>query len=107
MVAAGLASLTEPWAAVSLEAGTLIVGSAVFILGGYFFSIQVMRTGDISFTAPFRYTGLVWALILGFLVFGEWPSWTTLLGAVIVVSTGIFTLYREQRIQALAKLRRT
>jgi S-adenosylmethionine uptake transporter len=107
MVAAGLASLTEPWAAVSLEAGTLIVGSAVFILGGYFFSIQVMRTGDISFTAPFRYTGLVWALILGFLVFGEWPTWTTLLGAVIVVSTGIFTLYREQRIQALAKLRRT
>ncbi|NNE52557.1 MAG: DMT family transporter [Sulfitobacter sp.] len=98
MGAAGLASLTEEWVSVTVEAGLLISSSAVFILGGYFFSIQVMRTGDISFTAPFRYTGLIWALILGFIVFGEWPGWLTLLGAAIVVSTGIFTLYRERKV---------
>jgi len=55
-----------------------------------------MRTGEIGFVAPFRYTSLVWSLILGFLAFGEFPDGLTLLGAVIVVATGVFTLYRER-----------
>lgn len=100
MTAAGLASLGEPWVAFSFGTGMYIFGSAVFVLGGYFFSIQVMRTGDVSFTAPFRYTGLIWALLLGWFVFGEWPGWVTLLGAVIVVGTGIFTFYRERKLSA-------
>ena len=54
--------------------------------------------GDVSFIAPFRYTGLVWALVLGWLVFGDWPSSLTLIGAAIVVATGLFTLYRERRV---------
>lgn len=97
---AGLASTTEPWVAVPTKEAFLIFASSIFILGGYFFSIQVMRTGDISFTAPFRYTGLVWALLLGLLVFGEWPGWLTLLGAAIVVGTGLFSLYRERKVSA-------
>lgn len=98
MTAAGLASLSEPWVSFSITTGMYIFGSAVFVLGGYFFSIQVMRTGEVSFTAPFRYTGLIWALLLGWFVFGEWPGWVTLLGAVIVVGTGIFTFYRERKL---------
>ena len=39
--------------------------------------------------------GLIAALIIGFLVFGDWPDGVTLLGAAIVVATGLFTLYRE------------
>jgi S-adenosylmethionine uptake transporter len=58
-----------------------------------------MRVGDISFTAPFRYTGLIWALILGWLVFGDWPTNMTLLGAGIVVATGLFMLYRERAVR--------
>ena len=68
----------------------------MFIIGGYFFSVRVMRVGEISFVAPFRYTGLVWALLLGWLAFGDWPTPLTLLGAGIVVATGLFTLYRER-----------
>jgi len=99
-VAAGLASLTTPWMPVPGDVGLLIAGASVFVLGGYFFSIQVMRVGDVSFVAPFRYTGLIWALILGWFVFGDWPGWMTLLGAFIVVTTGIFTLYRERKVLA-------
>ena len=58
-----------------------------------------MRVGEISFIAPFRYTGLVWALVLGWLVFGDWPASLTLLGAAIVVATGLFTLYRERTVK--------
>ncbi|MEO9576438.1 MAG: DMT family transporter [Tateyamaria sp.] len=98
MGCAGLASIAEPWAPLDLRLTALITASSVFIIGGYWFSVQVMRVGDISFIAPFRYTGLVWALLLGWLVFGDWPSNLTLMGATIVVATGLFTLYRERRL---------
>ncbi|AXI43643.1 DMT family transporter [Sulfitobacter sp. SK011] len=97
-IAAGLASLSDPWVPITRDLGLMIAGASVFVLGGYFFSIQVMRVGDVSFVAPFRYTGLIWALLLGWFVFGDWPGWLTLTGAFIVVVTGIFTLYRERRV---------
>ncbi|NNK15560.1 MAG: DMT family transporter [Sulfitobacter sp.] len=97
-VAMGLASLGVTWVAIDLVTAALIVGSAVFIMGGYFFSIQVMRSGDVSFTAPFRYTGLIWALLAGWFVFGEWPGAMTLIGAAIVVATGTFSFYRERQL---------
>jgi S-adenosylmethionine uptake transporter len=98
MVAAGLASLTQEWVAVTLPVAACISGSAVVISAGYFLSIQVMRTGDVSFIAPFRYAGLIAAMCMGYLVFGEVPKVLTLLGASIVIATGLFTFYRERRI---------
>lgn len=95
---AGLASTTEVWAPVTLQTGGLLVLAALFILMGYLASVAVMRVGDIGFTAPFRYTGLLWALVLGWLVFGDWPDALTLLGAAIVVATGLFTLFRERQL---------
>ncbi len=96
---AGVASTASEWAPVTPRLTVLIMGASVFIIGGYFFSVQVMRVGEISFVAPFRYTGLIWALVLGWLVFGDWPEVLTLLGAAIVVTTGLFTLYREGRLR--------
>jgi len=97
---AGFASTTTEWVPIDMRLALLIGGASVFIIGGYFFSVQVMRVGEISFIAPFRYTGLVWALVLGWLVFGDWPSSLTLIGAAIVVATGLFTLYRERKLSA-------
>jgi len=98
MLAAGLASLTEEWAPITRPAAFYICGSAVFVLVGYFASIQAMRTGEVSFIAPFRYTGLVIAMIIGFMVFDEVPRALTLLGASIVMATGLFTFYRERKL---------
>jgi S-adenosylmethionine uptake transporter len=98
MVVFGLASLTQGWAPVDGRAALLIGGAAVMLIGGYLFSIMVMRVGEISFVAPFRYTSLLWALLLGWVVFGDWPQPVTLAGAAIVVASGVFTLYREARI---------
>ena len=55
-----------------------------------------MRVGEIGFVAPFRYTSLLVALVIGLLVFGDWPENLTLIGAGIVVATGLFTLWRER-----------
>ncbi len=94
----GFAQLATPWADVSNAHWTAIGAAAVFVLIGYYFSVQTMRTGDVSFIAPFRYTGLIWALILGWFVFGDWPLPSTLIGAAIVAATGLFTLYRERKL---------
>ncbi|MEP1536453.1 MAG: DMT family transporter [Paracoccaceae bacterium] len=93
---AGIASVPQGWAVLTPNLWSLIVGSSIFILGGYFFSVQVMRQGDISFIAPFRYTSLIFALALGWLIFDDWPDGITLIGAGIIVATGLFTLYRER-----------
>lgn len=76
----------------------LVGAASVFLIAGYMFGVMAMRVGDIGFVAPFRYTSLVWALGLGWALFGTWPDTLTLAGAGIVIATGIFTLYRERKL---------
>ncbi len=94
--AAGGVQLTQTWVPVDPLHLKLIILSSVIIAAAYFLSIQVMRVGEVSFVAPFRYTGLLWATGLGWLFFDHWPSPLTLLGAVIVVCSGLFMLRRNR-----------
>ena len=104
-------SVGESWVPLTPTLAALIAGSAVFVISGYTLSVLVMRKGDVSFIAPFRYTGLIWALLLGALVFGDWPVPLTLCGAALIVATGSYTLWRESQLRrravAQAKMRRT
>ena len=86
------------WQPVSGKSLGLLAGAAIFIVAAYLFSIMVMRIGEISFIAPFRYTALIWAIVLGILVFGEMPDGWTLVGSAIVIGMGIYTFYREQKL---------
>lgn len=95
-VFAAAASAGTEWVSMSWSQVTMLVAASVFILLAYSCSVMVMRVGEIGFVSPFRYSGLVWALILGWIVFGDWPDAVTMLGAAIVVLTGVFTLYRER-----------
>ena len=93
---AGAGSSFETWAPVTLPVALHLAGAVVFVFGGYLFSVSAMRVGDLAFVAPFRYTSLIVALVVGALVFGTFPDALTLAGAAIVVATGLFTLYRER-----------
>lgn len=95
---AAVGSLGVEWQPLTWRLAGLIGIASVFVMGGYLFSILVMRAGEVSFTAPFRYTGLLWALVLGWFFFGHWPDGLTLAGAGIVVGSGLFTLYRERTV---------
>jgi drug/metabolite transporter (DMT)-like permease len=57
---------------------------------------MAMRSGEISFVSPFRYTGMVWAILFGFLLFGDLPDHATTLGTVIVIGMGIYAFHRER-----------
>jgi drug/metabolite transporter (DMT)-like permease len=80
----------------SLKSFSWLAAASFFILFGYQYVIQSMRTGEVSFIAPFRYTSLLWAIGLGFLVFGDAPDFWMVIGSLIVVASGVYTFHRER-----------
>jgi drug/metabolite transporter (DMT)-like permease len=77
----------------------LLLAAAANLIIGYLTVVMVMRAGDIGLIAPFRYMSLIWALLAGWLLFNSLPDALTLLGAAIVVGSGIFTLLRERQLK--------
>lgn len=84
------------WTPMNGEQTLRLAAAALLLIPGYIFIILAMRVGDISFVAPFRYTALLWAILLGMLFFGEIPDAFMLGGAALVVGSGLFSLYRER-----------
>jgi drug/metabolite transporter (DMT)-like permease len=93
---AGAVTAFGEWQPVGWGAVARLAGAAVLLLLGYYAGIVSMRVGEIGFVSPFRYTNLLWALLLGFAVFGDVPEWLTVAGAAIVAGTGLYTLHRER-----------
>ncbi len=91
-----LGSLTETWVAVGPASWGLLAGAASILMCGYLFSILAMRHGEVSFVAPFRYSILLWALLIGAFVFDEIPDAWALFGAALVVGSGLFSFHRER-----------
>jgi drug/metabolite transporter (DMT)-like permease len=75
----------------------LVAGAVVFAVLAYHALTIAMRTGEVSAVAPWRYTRLVFAGIVGFAVFGERPDALTILGSAIVVASGIVALVAGRR----------
>jgi drug/metabolite transporter (DMT)-like permease len=77
----------------------LLMGSAV-ALGAvsYYAIVAAMRVGEVGFVTPFRYTRMIFALCVGITVFNERPDTLMLLGAAIVIASGIFTVWRERKL---------
>ena len=84
------------------EAPDLVRLGAAFVVGGlgYYAIVAATRTGDVAVVVPFRYTRLVFAMILGSLVFGERPDMLMLSGAALIVAAGLYTIWRETRVCA-------
>lgn len=104
LAALGSVSKGEVWVMPNLAEIAFIAGAAVCLMVGYIAAVSGMRLGDIGAVAPFRYTSLLVALILGLVLFDEWPDFWTMVGATIVVATGLFTLYRERATATKPKL---
>ena len=99
----GLAgSLGQGWVAVDGYGAFTIIAAASALIVGYMFVVMVMRVGEISFVAPFRYVSLLVAISLGWLVFDTFPDFYTLIGSAIVVASGIFTFMRERKLARAA-----
>ncbi|MDU8925793.1 DMT family transporter [Alisedimentitalea sp. MJ-SS2] len=90
--------LIEPPQPLTVASSSYVLGTVVLGSLGYFAMIQAMRTGEISVVAPFRYIRIIFALIVGAIVFGERPDLLTYLGCGITIAAGIYAFWREARL---------
>lgn len=97
-------TLIEGWQPLSLRPTLEVGGAALFIIAGYLFAVRVMRVGELAVVAPFRYTSLLWAILLGWMIFGTLPDLTTWIGSGVVVASGVYIFMRE-RLRARAMTR--
>jgi len=76
------------------DAGLLV---AIGLLGGVaqLFLTEAYRSAPVSIVAPFDYSAMLWAVLLGMAVFGERPGWPVLSGAAVVIASGLYILHRE------------
>ena len=95
---AGIMMIGSEFDTVSALSWLLIIGAAVAVLIATLLSVMAMRIGEIGFVSPFRYTSMLGAIGLGILLFGDWPDQPTLVGTLIIVSTGIYAFHREKTI---------
>lgn len=89
--------MTASFQPLSVESSFFIFLAAFFIIFGYYSAVLVMRSGEISFISPFRYSAIIFALILGFFLFDETPDNYAAFGIIVVIVSGILLLYRNER----------
>lgn len=75
----------------------LMVGMGVLATAGHMIFAQAFREAPVSVLAPFEYTALLWASLLGFFVWGDVPGINVWAGSVILILAGLYILYRESR----------
>ncbi|NRA53034.1 MAG: DMT family transporter [Gammaproteobacteria bacterium] len=85
------------------SASLQILGAVIFGVAAYYSLTIAMRTGEVSVVTPFRYTRLLFAMILGIAVFGEQPDEMTIIGSIVVVLSGGYTLVQSRRAMTLKK----
>ena len=91
--------INTPLQPLNTQNSLFIFLAAFFIVFGYYTAVLVMRSGEISFISPFRYTAILFALILGFIFFDEKPDITAFVGIVIVMLAGIVLMMRNSSVQ--------
>lgn len=73
-----------------------LFGAAIIVLIANFAVIEAHRESELSVVSPFRFTVIGWAMLLGIVVFGEWPMPIALLGIALIAASGLYTLHRER-----------
>ena len=100
-------SLFDDWVMPSPGALGLLALSACFLTMGYLAVTVAMRSGDVSVTSPFRYSIVLWALMIDLFIFGNRPDLTVIIGLAIVVGSGLYMIVRERQNQQKRVARQT
>jgi drug/metabolite transporter (DMT)-like permease len=102
----GAMSLAQGWQPFAPVQLAWLAAASVFLVAGYFLIIQCMRQGEVSLTAPFRYAALLFAVVLGYLVWGDVPNAWAWCGIALLVGSGLYVVHdqrgRTARAQRLA-----
>ncbi len=99
-VAAGGITLTQTWTPVDNLSLGLLFGASLFLSMAYYLLIVAMRSGEMSLVAPFRYSGLLFALLIGYVVWGDVPNLLGWAGIFLLAISGLLIL-RSERFKSL------
>lgn len=94
---AGALSIVQGWVAMGAREVGLLAGASVFLAGGYHLIIRSVRIGEVSVVAPFRYSGLLFALGLGWAVWGDVPNPLAWGGIALLIAAGIVLIRHDRR----------
>ncbi len=75
----------------------MLLLAAVFLAGGYYLTVCSMRFGELSVVGPFRYSGIIVALVLGYLVWHDIPNAIAWCGIALLVGSGLYMLRGDKR----------
>ena len=91
--------LLLPWRMpTGVELGLIIVIGVISALG-FWLLASAYRIGNAPTVAPFEYTSMLWATILSYLLWDEVPKTTTLIGALMIIASGVYVLRREAAVR--------
>jgi len=93
---AGGATFVSGWQAMGVNDLALLALSGLLMGSAHFLMIETYRFAEAAFVAPFKYVSMIWAVILGFVFWGDLPDQWTLSGAAIVIASGLYILHREK-----------
>ncbi len=97
LMTGGFATAPFGWAPVSASSACWFLAAGLFNGAAHFCIIEALRTGEASVLAPIRYTALLWAALLGFIVWGEVPDAWLWAGAAVIVGSSLYMIYGERR----------
>ncbi len=89
-------SVVEGWERPGLASAAILLGAGTFLTIGYISSVATVRIGDLSFSAPFRYSIIIFSIILQIVVFGDVPDGLTFVGSAIVAAAGLWAFWSDQ-----------
>lgn len=93
---AGLATAPFGWVAVDTRGALLFLLTGLCNAGAHFLMIEALRLGEASLVAPFRYTSFLWAIIFGYLLWGEIPGLWVILGVALIICGGWYGVRGER-----------
>ena len=85
------------WHSVTTTDWALFLLSGLLNAGAHLLMIEAFRNGQAAVVSPFRYTALVWSVLIGFLVWGDVPDRWTIVGALVIAGSGVYLLWRGSR----------
>ena len=88
------------WQPQTLDQYGMLAGLSLVAVSGHFLMTSAFSNTEASLLAPFEYTAVLWALVFDLLIWHVAPSPTTSIGAAIIVSSGLYIVYRERLVNA-------
>jgi S-adenosylmethionine uptake transporter len=102
-IISGVLTYSVDWVPIDAKTFFLLIAATAALVVAYQLAVAVMRIGQVSFVSQFRYSAILWAILFGYLFFGEFPDFYTLSGGLVVILAGLTILWKNKSEKNIVK----